>query len=271
MHSNIQDMNKQLISPLAVVHPDAKLGEGVEVAPFVTIHENVEIGDNCKIHTGAIIHSGARIGKECEIHPYAVIAGVPQDLKFRGEETVAIIGDRTMIREYVTINRGTASKGFTKVGSDCLIMAYAHIAHDCEVGNKVVIGNACQVAGEVVIDDQAILSGATLVHQFVRIGCHVMIQGGSRLTKDIPPYTLIGREPAMYCGINFVGLRRRNFTKEQIYLINDIYRTLYTRGLNNSEAIQVIEEEYEDQPEKIEILSFLKSSTRGIVKGGSVD
>lgn len=264
-------MSNQLISPLAIVHPDAKLGTGVEVAPFATIHDNVEIGDHCKIHSGAIIHSGARIGEGCEIHPYAVISGIPQDLKFKGEESVAIIGDRTTIREYVTINRGTASKGFTRVGSDCLIMAYAHVAHDCEIADKVVIGNACQIAGEVIIGEQAILSGGSLVHQFVRIGSHVMIQGGSRLTKDIPPFTLIGREPAIYCGINIVGLRRRAFTNDQIFLINDIYRTLYTRGLNNTDAIQVIEKEYEDLPEKLEILSFLKSSKRGIVRGGSVD
>lgn len=264
-------MSNSNISPLAVVHPNAKIGEGVEIGPFCIVEDNVEIGDGTKLLSGAILRYGARIGRECIIHPYAVIGGEPQDLKFKGEESVAIVGDRTTIREYATISRGTASKGYTKVGSDVLIMAYAHVAHDCEVGNRAIIGNASQVAGEVVIDDHAILGGGTLVHQFVRIGAHAMIQGGTRVTKDIPPYTLIGREPAMYCGINIVGLRRRNYTKEQIFLINDIYRTLYNRGLNNSNAIEVIEEEYEEMPEKTIILDFLRKSQRGIVRGGSVD
>ncbi len=259
------------ISPLAVIHPDAVLGDGVQVGPFAIIEDNVEVGEGTEIKSGAILRYGARIGKGCVIHPYAVISGEPQDLKFKGEDTVAIIGDGTTIREYATISRGTASKGFTKVGSDVLIMAYAHVAHDCEVADKVIIGNACQVAGEVEIAEHAILGGGTLVHQFVRIGRHCMIQGGTRVTKDIPPYTLIGREPAMYCGINIVGLRRREFTKEQIYLINDIYRTLYTRGLNNTEAVQVIKDEYEDLPEKKAILDFIVTSRRGIVRGGSVD
>ncbi|CQB86966.1 acyl-ACP--UDP-N-acetylglucosamine O-acyltransferase [uncultured Porphyromonas sp.] len=259
------------IDPRAVVSPLAKLGEGVEVGPFAIIEDNVEVGEGTKLLSGAILRNGARIGKDCIIHPYAVVGGEPQDLKFKGEESVAIVGDRTTIREFATISRGTASKGFTKIGSDVLMMAYTHVAHDCEVSDKVIIGNACQVAGEVVIDEQAILGGGTLVHQFVHIGCHTMIQGGTRITKDIPPYTLIGREPAMYCGINIVGLRRRQYTKEQIYLINDIYRTLYNRGLNNSEAIQVITEEYDDLPEKQIILDFIQKSTRGIVRGSSLD
>ncbi|MDO5017323.1 MAG: acyl-ACP--UDP-N-acetylglucosamine O-acyltransferase [Porphyromonas sp.] len=259
------------ISHLAVVHPNAKIGEGVEIGPFAVVDDNVEIGDGTKLFSGAVLRYGSRIGKECVIHPYAVVGGEPQDLKFKGEETVAIIGDRTTIREYATVSRGTASKGFTTVGSDVLLMAYAHVAHDCEISDKVIIGNACQIAGEVEIDYNAILGGGTLVHQFVRVGSHVMIQGGSRLSKDIPPYTLIGREPAIYCGINIVGLRRRSFTKEQIYLINDIYRTLYNRGLNNTEALQVIEEEYEDMPEKRIILDFIRQSQRGIIRGGSVD
>lgn len=263
--------NNNSISPLAIVHPNAKIGNGVEIGPFCIVEDNVEVGDGTKLLSGAILRYGARIGKECTIHPYAVVGGEPQDLKFKGEDSVAIIGDRTTLREYVTISRGTASKGFTKVGSDVLIMAYAHVAHDCEVGDRVIIGNASQVAGEVEIDNQAILGGGTLVHQFVRIGAHAMIQGGTRVTKDIPPYTLIGREPAMYCGINIVGLRRRNYSKEQIYLINDIYRTLYNRGLNNTKAIEVIQEEYEKMPEKEIILDFLRNSQRGIVRGGSVD
>jgi len=257
-------------STLAVIHPEAKIGENVSIGPFVIIEKDVVIGDNCRIHPHAVIYDGARIGHNCEIYPGAVIAGIPQDLKFKGEITTAEIGNNTTIRECATVNRGTVSKGKTIVGSDCLIMAYSHIAHDCIVRNQVIIGNATQIAGEVEIDDYAIISGGTLVHQFVKISKHVMIQGGSRVGKDIPPYILIGRDPIVYCGINIVGLRRRGFTNDQVYLIQDIYRTLYTRGLNNSEALQCIETEYEASEERDLILFFLKSSKRGIVRG-SID
>jgi len=230
----------------------------------------VIIGDNCRIHPHAILYDGARLGKSCEIFPGAVIGGIPQDLKFKGEITTAEIGDYTTIRECTTVNRGTVSKGKTIVGSHCLIMAYSHIAHDCIVKNHVIIGNATQIAGEVEIDDFANISGGTLVHQFVKISKHVMIQGGSRVGKDIPPYTLIGRDPIVYCGINIVGLRRRGFTNDQVYLIQDIYRTIYTRGLNNTDALLCIETEYEASEERNLILHFLKSSKRGIVRG-SID
>lgn len=260
-------MTHNLVSPRAIVDPQAIIGEGVRIDDFAIIEGNVEIGDHTHIHPGAIIRSGARIGKECEIHPYAVVSGIPQDLKFQGEETLAIIGDRTSVREYCTVSRGTASKKQTIIGDDCLLMAYSHVAHDCVIGNKVIVGNTVQLAGEVEVYDQAILGGGTLVHQFVRIAEHAMIQGGCRIVKDVPPYTLIGRDPAVYCGINFVGLRRRNFTNDQIFLINDIYRTLYTRGLNNSEALQTIESEYPEQEERNKILDFIKSSQRGIVRG----
>lgn len=259
--------NTDLISRLAIVDPGAQLGEEVRVDAFAIIEDNVTIGRGTHIHSGAIVRSGARIGEDCEIHPYAVIAGVPQDLKFKGEESIVLIGDRTTIRESVTVSRGTASKGVTAIGDDCLVMAYAHVAHDCLVHDHVIIGNASQIAGEVEIMDYAICSGGTLVHQFVRIGDHAMIQGGSRLVKDIPPYTLIGREPASYCGINIVGLRRRKFSNDQIFRINDIYRTLYNRGLNNSDALKVIEEENEPSIEREKILDFIKTSQRGIVRG----
>jgi UDP-N-acetylglucosamine acyltransferase len=257
-------------STLAVIHPDAKIGENVSIAPFVIIDKDVIIGDNCRIHPHAVIYNGARIGNNCEIFPGAVIAGIPQDLKFKGEITTAEIGDHTTIRECATVNRGTASKGKTIVGNNCLIMAYSHVAHDCVVKNHVIIGNATQIAGEVEIDDYAIISGGALIHQFVKVSQHVMIQGGSRVGKDIPPYTLIGRDPIVYCGINIIGLRRRGFSNDQVYLIQDIYRTLYTRGLNNSDAIQCIETEYEASVERDLILIFLKSSKRGIVRG-SID
>ena len=257
-------------SPLAVVDPGATIGENVQIDPFAVIEKDVVIGDNCHIFPHAVILNGARIGNNCQIFPGAVIAGIPQDLKFRGEITTAEIGNNTTIRECVTVNRGTASKGKTIVGNDCLIMAYSHVAHDCVVRDHVIIGNASQIAGEVDIDDYAIVSGGTLVHQFSRISKHVMIQGGSRIGKDIPPYTLIGRDPIVYCGINIVGLRRRGFTNQQVYLIQDIYRTLYTRGLNNSDALKAIETEYEPSVERDLILNFIKSSKRGIVRG-SID
>lgn len=257
-------------SPLAVVHPNAIIGKNVTIDPFVVIEEDVVIGDNCRIFSHAVILDGTRVGSDCQIFPGAVISGIPQDLKFAGEKTTVEIGNNTTIRECVTINRGTKAKGKTVVGSDCLIMAYAHIAHDCLIKDFVIIGNSCQIAGEVEIDDHAIISGGSLIHQFVRISQHVMVQGGSRIGKDIPPYTLIGRDPIVYCGINIVGLRRRGFTNEQVFLIQDIYRTLYTRGLNNTDAINCIETEYAASVERDLILDFIKSSKRGIVRG-SID
>ena len=258
------------ISPLSVVHPDAQIGERVVIDAFAVVEKDVIIGDNTHLYPHAVVLDGARIGKNCQIFPGAVVAGIPQDLKFHGEVTTAEIGDNTTLRECATVNRGTASKGKTIVGKNCLIMAYSHIAHDCVLHDNIIIGNASQIAGEVEIDDYAIISGGTLVHQFSRISKHVMIQGGSRIGKDIPPYTLIGRDPIVYCGINIVGLRRRGFTNQQVYLIQDIYRTLYTRGLNNSDALKAIETEYEPCEERDLILNFIKASQRGIVRG-SID
>lgn len=263
-------MNHNLIASTAIVASTAQLGKEVQIDDFAIVEEGVVIGDYTHIHSHAVIRKGARIGSHCEIHPGAVIAGVPQDLKFKGEESLAIIGDYTTVREYATVNRGTASKGITQVGSHCLIMAYSHIAHDCILKDYVIIGNASQIAGEVEIDDYAILSANVLVHQFVRISKHVMIQGGSRVSKDIPPYTLIGRDPIVYCGINIVGLRRRGFTNEQIYQINDVYRTVYQRGLNNSQAIEVILQESDSSEERDFIIKFIQESNRGIVRG-SID
>ena len=238
------------ISPLAVVHPEARIGQNVTIDPFAVIEKDVVIGDNCRIYSHAVILDGARIGNSCNIFPGAVVAGIPQDMKFAGETTTAEIGDNTTLRECVTINR--------------------HVAHDCVLKDHIIIGNASQIAGEVEIDDFAIVSGGSLVHQFTRISKHVMVQGGSRIGKDIPPYTLIGRDPIVYCGINIVGLRRRGFTNQQVFLIQDIYRTLYTRGLNNTEALKAIETEYEPSEERDLILNFIKSSSRGIVRG-SID
>jgi UDP-N-acetylglucosamine acyltransferase len=211
--------------------------------------------------------NGSRIGKNCQIHPGAVIAGIPQDLKFDGEYTTAEIGDNTLIREYVTINRGTRAKNKTVVGSNSLVMSYAHIAHDSIIGNNCIIGSYAGLAGEVEMNDWAILSSGSLVHQFVRIGCHVMIQGGSKVSKDVPPYSLAGRDPLSYTGINSVGLRRRNFTTESIYEIQEIYRIIYQKNMNISDAIDFIEASLPASKERDEIIIFVRNSKRGIIRG----
>lgn len=253
--------------PLAYIHPDAKIAPNVVIEPFVTIDKNVVIEEGTRIGSNVTILEGARIGKNCVIHPGAVIAGAPQDLKFKGEDTLAIIGDNTTIRECVTINRGTSAKGKTVVGSNCLVMAYCHIAHDCTIGDNVIMANATQVAGEVEIDDFAIVGGGSLIHQFVHIGSHVMVQGGSHVTKDIPPFIKAGRNPISYAGVNSIGLRRRQYTNEQIREIQDIYRYLYQSGLNNSDAVERIEAELTASPERDEIILFVKNSQRGVIKG----
>lgn len=253
--------------PLAYIHPDAKIAPNVVIDPFVTVDKNVEIGEGTWIGSNVTIMEGARIGKNCKIFPGAVISAVPQDLKFKGEDSLAIIGDNTTLREYVTINRGTAAKGKTVVGDNCLLMAYCHVAHDCVVGNNVIMSNATQLAGEVVVEDFAILSGAVLVHQFTHIGKHVMIQGGSRVTKDVPPFVTAGRDPLSYAGINSIGLRRRGYTNEQIRDIQDVYRYLYQSGMNTTHAVERIMAELPATNERDEILLFVKNSPRGIIKG----
>ena len=253
--------------PLAYIHPAAKIDPSVVIDPFVTIEENVEIGEGTRIGSNVTIMSGARIGKNCRIFPGAVVSAVPQDLKFRGEDTVAIIGDNTTLRECVTINRGTAARGRTVVGSNCLIMAYCHVAHDCIVGDNVVMSNATQLAGEVVVDDFAIIGGGTLVHQFCHIGPHVMLQGGALVNKDIPPYVKAAREPISFAGVNSIGLRRRGFSSDTIREIQEIYRYLYLSGLNNSDAVERIEAELPATRERDEIILFVRNSKRGIIKG----
>lgn len=254
-------------SELAYIHPDAKIGANVTIEPFAYIEGNVVIAEDARIRSGARILDGSRIGKNCDIHPGAVIGGIPQDLKFVGEETTAEIGENTTVRECATINRGTKARGKTTVGKDCLLMAYTHIAHDSEIGNKVIIGNSSQIAGEVKIDDYAILSAACLVHQFVHIGGHVMVQGASKVGKDIPPFIIAAREPLVYSGLNVIGLRRRGFTNEQVREVQDVYRYLYQRGMNNSDACDVIESDLPMTDERETILSFVRSSKRGIIKG----
>lgn len=255
------------ISPLAYVHAEAQLGKNVVIEAFAFVDKNVIIGDDTVVMPNATILSGAVIGKKCTIFPNATVSAVPQDLKFAGEETQAIVGDGTTVRESVTINRGTASRGATIVGNNCLLMAYSHVAHDCILKNNIIVGNATQLAGEVEIDEFAIISGGTLVHQFSRIGAHTMIQGGSRVPKDIPPYTMVGREPLTYVGLNVVGLRRRGFSSEVINLIQDTYRLIYLSGLNTTQALDKIEQELPETEEIIQIVNFIRSSNRGIIRG----
>ena len=253
--------------PLAYVHPEAKIHPSGVIEPFVTIGPNVEIGEGTHIYSNVTIMEGARIGKNCNIYPGAVISGPPQDLKFKGEDTLAIIGDNTTIRECVTVHRGTASKGKTVVGSNCLIMAYCHVAHDCVVKDNVIMSNAVQLAGEVVVDEFAVVGGGALVHQFCHIGAHVMLQGGALVNKDIPPFVKAGREPIAYAGVNSIGLRRRGYSNETIRDIQEIYRYLYLSGLNNSDAISRIEAELPASKERDEIILFVRNSNRGIIRG----
>lgn len=255
-----------MISPLAYIHPEAKIGENVEIAPFVFIDKNVEIGDNNKIMSNVSILYGSRIGNNNTIFPGAVIGAVPQDLKFKGEETTAEVGDNNTIRENVTINRGTSAKGKTVVGSNNLLMEGVHVAHDAVIGNGCIIGNSTKMAGEIVIDDHSIISAGVLMHQFCRVGGYGMLQGGSRFSKDIPPYIIAGRDPITYCGINIVGLRRRGFSNETIENIHNVYRIIYQSGLNTTEALKKIEEEIPSGPEIDYIVNFIRSSERGIIK-----
>jgi UDP-N-acetylglucosamine acyltransferase len=254
-------------NPLAYIHPDAKIGKKVVIEPFAYIAKNVQVGDGSWIGPSAILLDGARIGKNCQIFPGAVISGVPQDLKFAGEETTVQIGDNTTIREYATINRGTKAKERTQIGENCLIQSYAHVAHDCLLGNYVILGSHAGLAGEVEVGDHAIVSPYSVVHQFVRIGSHSFVQATGKATKDVPPYILAGREPLTYTGINSIGLRRRNFKNETIYEIQEIYRIIYQRGLNISDAITFIEANLPATNERDNIILFIRNSKRGIVKG----
>jgi UDP-N-acetylglucosamine acyltransferase len=252
---------------LVIIHPTAKIAENVEIEPFVTIGENVEIGAGTRIMSHVSIVANTKIGENCKIFSGAVIGAEPQDLKFAGEETFVEIGNSNTIRECVTIHRGTASRGKTSVGNNCLIMAYSHIAHDCVLKNSIIMSNAVQLAGEVEVDDNAIISGGVLVHQFSRIGKHVIIQGGALINKDVPPYIIAAREPISYSGINSVGLRRRNFSNEQITEIQNIYRIIFQSGLAVSNSVARVEAEFGQSNIKDEILNFIKKSERGILKG----
>ena len=256
-------------STLANIHPNAKIADSAIIDAFVTISEDVIIGERTRIHPNAVIMDGARIGDDVTILPGAVISADPQDLKYKGEKTFVEIGNGTIIREFVTINKGTAAKMKTIVGQKCLIMAYSHVAHDCILGNNIILANGVQLAGEVEVDDFAIIGGGTLVHQFTRIGKHVMTQGGLLLGKDIPPYVKAAREPASYAGLNSIGLRRRGFSSEIINSIQDIYRIIFNSGLNNKDAIKKVETDIKDSEGKTLILDFVKKSKRGLITGYS--
>jgi UDP-N-acetylglucosamine acyltransferase len=256
-------MSQQFVN----VHPNAKIGKNVIIDSFVTITEDVEIGDGTWIGPNAVIMDGARIGKNCKIFPCAIISGIPQDLKFNGEITTVEIGDNTSVREFVTINRGTASKGRTIVGSDCLLQSYSHVAHDCILKDHVILGGYAGLAGEVEVDDYAIISAYSAVHQFTKIGKHAFIAGSSLVRKDIPPFVIVANEPLNYAGVNSVGLRRRGFSNEKITEIQDIYRFIYQKGINISQAVALVEAEMAESDERNMILNFIKASDRGIVRG----
>lgn len=253
------------ISPLAFVHPEAKLGDNNQIGPFCYIDKNVEIGDNNTFLNGVTVHYGARIGNNNEFFPGASISTKPQDLKFRGEDTLCCVGDNNSIRENVTLSRGTASKGKTVIGSNNLLMENMHVGHDCVLGNGLIIGNSTKFAGEVVVDDNAIVSASVLCHQFCHIGGYVMIQGGSRFSQDIPPYIIAGKEPTKYCGLNLVGLRRRGFSNELIDHIHNAYRLLYSKGIL-SEGIQEVKNNMQMTKEISYILDFVENSKRGIIR-----
>ena len=255
-----------MIHNLSDVNPRARIGDQVKVGPFTSIAADVEVGEGTIIGPNVTIMDGARIGKHCSIYPGAVISAVPQDLKFDGEHTTIEIGDRTTIRECATINRGTNAYGKTTIGEDCLIMAYVHIAHDCIIGNKVILVNSVALAGHVEVGDWSIISGLSAVHQFVKIGKHVMVGGGAMVRKDIPPYITAAGDPLSYAGVNSVGLRRREFNNEQIKEIQDIYRVIFQSGKNISQAVDSVKVEFSSSQLASEIIDFIESSERGLIR-----
>ena len=253
--------------PLAYVHPGAKIAKNVVIEPFTTICNNVVIGEGTWIGSNVTIMEGARIGKNCNIFPGSVISAAPQDLKYNGEETTVQIGDNVTIRECVTINRGTTDRMKTQIGDNCLIMAYCHIAHDCSIGSNCIFSNNSTLAGHVTVGDYVVMAGLVAVHQFVTIGSYSFVTGGSLVRKDVPPFVKAAREPLSFAGINSVGLRRNGYNPEKIKEIQNIYRILYQKNYNNTQAIKIIEAEMEATPERDEIIMFVKDSKRGIMKG----
>ncbi|RYD97687.1 MAG: acyl-ACP--UDP-N-acetylglucosamine O-acyltransferase [Sphingobacteriales bacterium] len=256
-----------MIHPLTYIHPEAKVGKNVKIDPFSTIHKNVEIGDGTWIASNVTIMEGARIGKNCRIFPGAVISAIPQDLKYQGEETLTIIGDNTTIRECVTINKGTSDRGLTQLGNNCLIMAYCHIAHDCIIGDNCIFSNSTTLAGHITVGSNVVLAGLVAVQQFVNIGAHAFVTGGSLVRKDVPPFVKAAREPLSYVGVNSVGLKRKGYSSETINHIMDIYRILYVKGYNIANALSIIEAEIPFSEEREQILRFIRESKHGIMRG----
>lgn len=255
-----------MISPLAHIHPQARIGNNVRIDAFCVVEEDVEIGDGTHIMANACVLSGSRIGKSCTIFPGAVIGAIPQDLKYKGEKTTAEIGDNTVIREYVTVNKGTIDRNTTKIGNNCLLMAYCHVAHDCIVGNNVIMANGVQLAGHVIIDDHARIGGLAGVHQFIHIGKHTYIAGQILIRKDVPPFVKAARDPLSYVGVNVVGLERNGYSKEAIRQIHDIYHIIFVQGNSTSKALEIVQATIEDSDVKSQIVSFVKGSTTGIIK-----
>lgn len=249
------------------IHPQAQIGKNVKILPYCYIGENVIIGDDCTIGPQVTIYPGSRLGKGCQVFPGAVIGGIPQDLKFEGEETVVEIGDYTTIRECATVNRGTRYSYKTIVGSNCLLMAYSHVAHDCHLGDHIILANSVNLAGHVVIEDFAILEGMVAVQQFVHIGAHAFISGGSLVRKNVPPFVKGGREPLSYIGVNTIGLKRRGYGQSTIQVIEEIYRILFIKGHNTTKALELIQDNIADCREKNDIVHFIKGSSKGIMRG----
>jgi len=255
-----------MIHPTAIIEPGAIIGKNIAIGPYTWINSNVIIGDDCEIGSHVVLCSGTRIGNGCKVLHHAIIGEVPQDLKFGGEATTAEIGNRTVIREFATINRGTKAHGKTSIGTDCLIMAYVHLAHDNIVGNNVVIANATNIAGHVEIQDWVIIGGMVGIHQFVKIGQHSLIGGHYRIIKDVPPYIIAAGEPLKFEGVNHIGLRRRGFSSESIKSLKHAYTLIYNSPYNVSDAIKKILEEEVQSPEVQNVIAFIKTSERGIIR-----
>jgi len=256
-----------MISHLANVSPKAKIGNNVTIEAFATVYEGVEIGDNTYIHPNAVIYPDTFIGNNCQIFPGAIIGVVSQDLKYKGEKATTVIGNNTIIREYVTIHKGTADRMTTKIGDNCLLMAYVHVAHDCIIGNHVILANSVGLSGHINIEDYVIVEGMCGVQQFTTIGAHSFVAGYSQIRKSIPPYIRVAREPLQYIGVNTIGLARRGYDKETIHQIEDIYRLIFVRGHNMTNALELVEQEIPDTEIRNQIVNFIRSQKDGIIKG----
>jgi UDP-N-acetylglucosamine acyltransferase len=256
-----------MISSLASVSKDAQIGQNVRIDPFAVIHEDVIIGNGTRIHSNVALYPGTRIGEDCEVFPGAVLGVVPQDLKFDNEYTTVEIGNHTIIRECVTIHRGTSDKMKTAVGDNCLLMTYVHVAHDCQIGNNVILASYTGLSGHVIIDDYAILEGKVAAQQFAHIGKHAFIGGASLIRKDVPPYIKAAREPLTFAGVNSVGLRRRGFSDEQVREIEDIYRTIYVQNSNLSKGVEAVLQSMDKTPLRDEIIGFIQGSDKGVIRG----